>query len=180
MYNTEEITKQILSLGAARVCSIKTQQLCFDEKFRKSCESNVCGNFNAHYMCPPCTGTPQELIQKAKSYKEAVVFCITGGIKGFEDKEGMEAIQQQMQQLTDKVHDYAAAQNFDFTIAAAANCKKCIPCGFVTGKACPNKDKTYPSLSAYCIDVAKLAQSCNIQLDWSGNTMTYYAVLFLK
>lgn len=174
------ICKDIIALGADKAVCIDVADIVFNADFRKSCEENRCGNFGRNYTCPPYAGTAQELIDKVKSYKKAVVMVCTEKISGYDDKAGVQRADSRIAQIASLADDYAAENGFEYMVIGGSNCKKCTPCKAVTGEKCPEPNKAFVSLSAFCIDVAKLSESCGIDMVWDGTEVSYYSILLLK
>ena len=44
-----------------RAAVISAKDIPVDGSFRKFCEDNLCGKYNANYSCPPACGTVEEV-----------------------------------------------------------------------------------------------------------------------
>ncbi|MBR6518311.1 MAG: DUF2284 domain-containing protein [Oscillospiraceae bacterium] len=174
------ICKDIIALGADKAVSVGVSEFVFNAEFRKSCEENRCGNYGRNYTCPHHAGTADYLINRVKEYNKAVVMVCTEKISGYDDKAGMQLADSRIAQIASLADDYATQNSFDYMIIGGSNCKKCTPCKAVTGEKCPDPNKAFVSLSAFCIDVAKLSESCGIDMVWDGTEVSYYSILLLK
>ena len=67
-----EIIKLAEEMGFT-VAYIDTVDVVQDPSFRKFCEDNLCGKYNANYACPPDCGTVDEVQQRLKAGKRALV-----------------------------------------------------------------------------------------------------------
>ena len=47
-----------------RVALIPAKEIPLDGSFRKFCEDNLCGKYNANYSCPPACGTVEEVRER--------------------------------------------------------------------------------------------------------------------
>ena len=47
-----------------RVALIPAKEIPLDGSFRKFCEGNLCGKYNANYSCPPACGTVEEVRER--------------------------------------------------------------------------------------------------------------------
>lgn len=180
MKNYSKICKDIISLGADKVCCTDVSEIVFNRDFRKSCEENLCGNYGKNYTCPPYAGTAEELIAKVKGYSKAFVIVCTEKIKGYNDTAGIQLADKRIAEAAQLACEYAQNNNFDYMVISGSNCKKCTPCRAVTGQECPHPDKAFISLSAFCIDIAKLAENCGIKMVWDGSEVSYFAMLLIK
>lgn len=52
---------------------IDTDEIVFDEGFRRYCEENLCGQYQNNYTCPPDCGTPDQMRRKVLGYSKALV-----------------------------------------------------------------------------------------------------------
>ncbi|MBE6877784.1 MAG: DUF2284 domain-containing protein [Ruminococcaceae bacterium] len=180
MMDIESICTDIVKLGASRAEYINTSEIVFNTDFRKSCEENKCGNYGKNYTCPPYAGTAQQLIEKVKSYSKAAVIVCTEKISGYDDVQGMQLANDRIAHIAQLADEYAQQKELDYMIIGGSNCKKCSPCRMVLGEKCPQPQKAFISLSAFCIDIAKLSESCNIQMVWDGSEISYFAMLLIR
>ena len=56
----QEILKQAKEMGFSAAI-IDTKDVVQEPSFRKFCEDNLCGKYNANYSCPPDCGTVEEV-----------------------------------------------------------------------------------------------------------------------
>ena len=47
---------------------VDTKDVVQDPSFRKFCEDNLCGKYNANYSCPPDCGTVEEVQARHRPY----------------------------------------------------------------------------------------------------------------
>lgn len=175
-----KICNDIIALGADKAVSIDVTDIVFNTDFRKSCKENKCGNYGRNYTCPPYAGTAEELIAKVKSYTKGIVIVCTEKISGYDDMYGLQLADKRIADTALLADEYAIKNGFDHLVIGGSNCKKCNPCRAVTGEKCPLPQKAFISLSAYCIDTAKLSESCGINMVWDGTEVSYFAMLLIK
>ena len=180
MLDCVKICSDIEALGADKVCCTDVANIVFNTGFRKSCEENRCGNYGRNYTCPPYCGTAEELIGKVKSFSKAFVIVCTEKIDGYEDKKGIELADKRISEVTFLADDYAKENVYEYMMIGGSNCKRCTPCRAVAGEECPYPDKAFVSLSAFCVDIAKLTESCGIRMVWDGSEVSYYSMLLIK
>ena len=145
---------------------IDTADVVQDPSFRKFCEDNLCGKYNANYACPPDCGTVDEVQQRLKAGKRALVLQSIWDIGSYDNKDGI--------QKSKKTHN-AAILRFTETLRQAGHkgfclgyggCPLCDPCKRVTNEPCVHPEQKISCMSAYCIDVAKLAEKCSLEFAW--------------
>ena len=70
-----------------RAAVIPAKEIPVDGSFRKFCEDNLCGKYNANYSCPPACGTVEEVHLRLFAQDKALVVEIIWDVNGFDDKE---------------------------------------------------------------------------------------------
>ena len=161
--------KDILALAKEmgfRAAFVDTAAVVQEPSFRKFCEDNLCGKYNANYSCPPDCGSVEEVQQRLKTGKRALVLQTQWEIGSYENKETVLA--------SKKTHNAAILRFTDTLRKAGANgfclgyggCPLCAPCKRIENQPCAHPDKKISCMSAYCIDVAKLADSCGLEFAW--------------
>ena len=68
---------------------IDTDKIIQDPSFRKFCEENLCGKYNANYACPPDCGTVEEVQARLASGKRALVLQTIWDIGSYENKQAV-------------------------------------------------------------------------------------------
>ena len=147
-----------------------------DPSFRKFCEDNLCGNYNANYSCPPDCGSVEAVQARLKSGKRALVLQSVWDVGSWDNKDAV---------LRSKQANNAALLRFMDALRQAGHsgfglgyggCSLCTPCKRVTNEPCAHPDKKLSCMSAYCIDVAKLAQTCSLQFDWTPDKLFLFGM----
>jgi len=153
------------------------QEIPVDGKYRKFCEDNLCGKYNANYACPPACGSVEALHEKLLAEEMVLVVQSVWEIQGYEDKPAMEkakrahntAILHLMEQLQDMgITGFCAGYN---------GCPLCDPCKQTEGKPCSFPQKRISCMSAYCIDVGLLAQKCGMSFAWSSDKLHLFGMI---
>lgn len=161
--------KQIFELAEEsgfRVAMIPTNEIVQDPSFRKFCEDNLCGKYNANYSCPPDCGTVAEVQERLKAGKRALVLQTIWEIGSYDNKEGIQKSKKAhnvaILHFTEKLRQ-AGVQGF---CLGYGGCPLCDPCKRVTNEPCAHPEQKISCMSAYCIDVAKLAEKCGLEFAW--------------
>lgn len=176
----EAFQNEILKMGAKNAAVIRVAEISFDTSFRSMCASNVCGNYGKSYMCPPDVGEIEALIEKAKTYRYAIVYQTVGMLEDSYDFEGMMEAGERHNALSRKVRDLFDQNGFENALhLGAGGCRLCPVCGKKTGEPCRFPDRAMSSLEAYGVNVSVLAAQCNMRYINGTNTVTYFgATLF--
>jgi len=158
MIKINEIIAHAIELGFKKAAVISTKQLVYIPEYRKYCEENVCGNYNLLPVCPPNCGTTEEMYQRLLKYTKVLVLQ-TEMIPEKWEKAYYLAGKKQHNKLTDKLLELIA---FDDYLVMSAGPWKNASC-----------------MSAYSIDAAKMAESCNMSCwEQDGKLRFFSSVLF--
>ncbi len=164
--------------GFEKAAEISTDDLVFVPEYRKFCEENACGNYNKNYACPPYSGTPKEMKQRVLAYRRCIVFQSKTPVKDAFDDAEMKKLKRKHTQMTLQAMKELKTDGMDmdgFPIMCGP-CNFCEECMMPSGKPCVKESMRFSCLSAYCIDVGKLAESCNMEIQWSGNEVYYFSI----
>lgn len=148
-----------------------------DPKFRQFCEQNLCGKYGANYSCPPDCGTVEELHQNILAEEKALVVSTIWDIESFDDKTAI--------QHAKKTHNAAVLRLMENVRKAGCagfctgynGCPLCAPCKRKENLPCAHPDKRISCMSAYCIDVAKLAARCNLEFGWVAGKLFLFGMI---
>ena len=160
-----EIIKLAEEMGFS-AAYIDTADVVQDPSFRKFCEDNLCGKYNANYACPPDCGTVEEVQQRLKSGNRALVLQSIWDIGSYDNKDEI--------QKSKKAHN-ATILRFTEALRQTGHkgfclgyggCPLCEPCKRVSNEPCAHPEQKISCMSAYCIDVAKLAEKCRLEFAW--------------
>ena len=173
----EQIAK---ALGAYKAGIIPVARLPFEPAFRKLCEQNSCGKYGTCWMCPPYVGSIEDLIAKAKTYQNALVYQIVSPLEDSYDFDGMMAATRQMNQLGQRLRDrLAPVLDGNPLYLGAGSCQLCQRCAVLDRQPCRFPQRAMPPLESYGIHVSQLAPLCGMNYINGANTVTYFgAVLF--
>lgn len=146
-------------LGFSRCAVVETAAIPFEPSFRRYCEDNVCGKYGANYTCPPDCGTAEEMRLRVQAYRHALVLQSRWEIDGCSGSQ-VKAAKAAHNRWTRELIDRAGGVGL---MAGASGCDLCAPCLRAADEACRFPALRFSCLSAYCIDVAKLAHQCGME-----------------
>ena len=187
---TDEMTKEseilnmlrqkVLSLGAFRAEIVQVKDISMDASFRKLCEANVCGNYGQNYTCPPDAGDIHELMERIRTYDQALVYQTVGELEDSYDFEGMMEVAARHKELIQNLWDVTDKMHVeDILHLGAGGCNLCSVCGKRTGTPCPHPDRALASLETYGINVSLLARQAGMRYINGQNTVTYFGAVFV-
>jgi len=180
MGSDDFLVKTCIEAGAFKAYVISTDSIPFDENLRSYCEANICGNYGKNYACPPAVGDRKELIEKARSYKKAIVFQTVTQIKDSFDFEGMKEAAFRHSKISDVISKEITKKFDDYLQLTAGECTICETCAIEDDKPCRFPDKAISSLEAYCMHVSTLAERCNMKYINGKNTVTYFGTFLFN
>lgn len=170
----KEILELVSDSGFTKVALIDTADIVFYAPYRKACEANYCGNYNCSHSCPPQCGSPEEMEAKVMSHKKALVMQL---VAEFKDSGDYMASRDAHSKLAVKLIEKLNANGVTGGLrVGSSGCDLCEECAFKCGKPCIYPDKMYSCLSAYCIDVQKLAEKCGMSFGWSKDEISFYGM----
>ena len=168
------------SVGFDGVAVVNTNQIPFDTTLVKYCQENLCGRYGVNYSCPPHCGTPQQMQQKVLANNFAVVVQSVFDNVNFANKSAVEDCKKLHNNRLMQLNAFAKAQGYGCFVIGATGCETCNPCKVTQGQLCPQAGQVFSCTSAYCIDVAKLLQVCNLAYEWCEGKLFLCGLLIVQ
>ncbi|KXX71138.1 DUF2284 domain-containing protein [Flammeovirga sp. SJP92] len=180
MLKENEMIEVCLTKGAFKAHMIEVSRITFDEKLRKYCEVNHCGQFGKNYACPPLVGEIEETITEAKSYQKALVYQTVNDVPEAYDKAEMIKAMKAHGNVSNKISKEINLHYEKHLDLRAGPCTVCKECSVVHNEPCKYPEKKRASLEAYCINVSFLAKECEMEYVNGKNTVTFFGAFLLK
>ena len=152
--------------------------LVFSGELIKSCETNICGNYNSSWTCPPASGTMEVQREKILAYKNAFVFTTKHDLEDSFDYEGMTTGKELHTVLTLDLKDRLGG---NFPVYGAGSCLLCKDengkprCAFP--RPCLFPGKKTGSIEAAGINVTELSKAAGIVYNNGPNTVTFFSMV---
>ena len=156
---------------------VSAKDIPVDGSFRKFCEDNLCGKYNANYSCPPGCGTPEEVRQRLHSAEKALVVQRIHEIGSYENKEAILKSKKDLNLAILRMTEDLRQKGTDCFCLGYGGCPLCDPCKQVAGEPCAFPEKRISCMSAYCIDVGKLAGRCGLEFAWSQEKLFLFGMI---
>ena len=160
-----------------RAAIIPADDVPVDGSFRKFCEDNLCGKYNANYSCPPSCGTVEQVHQRLFAEEKALVLQTIHEIGSYENKpailESKKNLNIAVLHLTEKLRRLGLS----CFCLGYGGCPLCNPCKQVEGEPCAFPEKRISCMSAYCIDVGKLANKCGLEFAWVPEKLFLFGMI---
>ena len=145
---------------------LSAKDIPVDGSYRKFCEDNLCGKYDANYSCPPACGTVDEVHGRLFAYDKALVLQTIHDIGSYENKEEILKSKKNLNLAILDLTDTLRKAGVECFCLGYGGCPICNPCKQVEGEPCAFPNKKISCMSAYCIDVAKLAEKCGLEFAW--------------
>ena len=172
----EELIAFALEQGFSAAEIIDTEKIVFDPSFRPYCAENLCGQYGANYSCPPDCGTPEEMKQKILSHKKGLVLQSIWEISDYTDAPAIKKAKGAHNRAGLRVTEWARAHDCPGFLVGASGCALCAPCAIREGLPCRFPELRYSCMSAYCIFVRKLAESCGMEYDCGPGLLAFFGM----
>jgi predicted metal-binding protein len=143
--------------------------LVFSPALLESCKTNVCGNYNRSWVCPPACESIEEQKKKIFSYQNLLVFTTMHALEDSFDYEGMTEGRKLHTLLTLELR-----KTLNAPVYGAGNCPICKICAFPS--PCVNPEEKIGSIEAAGIDVSRLSKAASINYNNGQNTVTFFSI----
>lgn len=172
----EDILKIAKEQGFDNACLIDTKEIVFDYSFRPYCEENLCGQYENNYSCPSYCGTPEEMEKKILKYKNALVLQMFWEFPDLSDNKAFKRSKKVQNEATINVIRKLREAGHNGVMIGSSGCNLCEPCMAQFGMPCKYPDDRFSCMSAYCIYVKKLADSCNMKYDYENGVLPFFSM----
>ncbi|MBQ1234622.1 MAG: DUF2284 domain-containing protein, partial [Oscillospiraceae bacterium] len=164
-----------LSFVDAAVIDVK--EIRFESEFRMYCEQNLCGKYGANYTCPPHCGSAEEMRERVMRHQHALVLrSLHQGVK-YSDNAAVRGAQ--VKHNNDMLTLVKELKNGGFAplMAGASDCTLCEKCLWDQNTSCSREEDRFSCMSAYCINVADLAQKCGIDYTYNEGVLSLFGMI---
>ena len=165
--------EQALAAGFANAAVMDTKDLVFVLSFRPLCEENLCGKYGVNYACPPDCGTVEEMRERVLKWPRALVLQTMWDIDDPLDDAQTKPAKGEHNKMTRKLIDALARPGL---MVGAGGCSLCNPCAITTGEPCRFPDQRYSCMSAYCVFVQEMAESCGMEYDCGPGVVAFFSM----
>ena len=179
MIQEEELLREAEKAGFDHYKILSARKVQFDHSLRKYCEVNYCGNYGKNYSCPPACGTPEEMEEKAGRFKNVLVLQTITPVQDITDEQETRVIKHRHNQMTWGLIESLSGKLQDFLPAMAGPCQLCEKCEKGEEQPCRFPNRVASCLSAYCIQVDKLAEACDMPY-WCQGEVAFFSLLFFS
>ncbi|MDR2701873.1 MAG: DUF2284 domain-containing protein [Spirochaetaceae bacterium] len=171
----QEVFEQAVKGRAFEYAVIPTAAIHFTPELLKACQSNVCGNYNKCWTCPPAIGQPEDQKKKITAFSSAFVFTTKASLEDSFDYEGMMKAKERHDGLSAQMHEKFGKTN---PVYGAGGCTVCKTCAYP--QPCRFPEKAYSSIEAAGINVSELSRAAGLRYNNGENTITYFSMILFN
>lgn len=176
MMTYDEMVRCAVEAGFANAAVTDTENIVFDPMFRPYCEENLCSQYGVNYSCPPDCGSPEEMKQRILAHKKALVLQSIWQVADYGDMPAIKHAKKQHNAAELQVVRQLRQAGHEGLIVGASGCALCSPCALAEGAPCKFPDLRYSCMSAYCVFVKKLADTCGMEYDYGEGLLALFGM----
>jgi len=159
MKNYIEIAKQ---LGFSDAAFMNVSDLVVVPEYRKYCEENLCGCYGVLEACPPKSGTVEEMVNRMKAYKKALILQTEVTPADMNDAMEHKKAKREHNMLTEQMMEYMYQDGIHDILMMGAGPWKTSSC-----------------MSAYCVDAQKMADAAHMKCWANDGKARYFSLLLI-
>ena len=148
------------ALGFTDAALMPVRELVIVPEYRVFCEENLCGNYDVLPVCPPMSGTVEEMTANMRRYRTALVLTIETTPNCHTDKAEQKAAKRAQNILTEQLMDQMRADGQTDLLMMGAGPWKTASC-----------------MSAYCVDAQKMADAVHMKCWENDGKIRYFSLI---
>lgn len=174
----ERVKQKALEYGFTEAAVMDAKDLVFIPEYRMFCEENRCGNYGRNYACPPYCGTVEQMKEKTQKYRYVLV--LETSIQVDDALDGSETTPLKKDH-TGRSRAFIREMKQEGLLGEglsimAGPCDVCKECMMPYQKPCPHPEQRASCLSAYSIDVGKLAEAAGMSFSWDMDQVSFFSM----
>ncbi|MCL2174604.1 MAG: DUF2284 domain-containing protein [Treponema sp.] len=182
--STVDPQKLLVEISAALGVSVRewaviqSDKIVFSPELLDYCKTNVCGNYNKSWSCPPACESINKQKEKILSFKNVLIFTTVRELEDTFDYEGMEEGRRLHNLLTIEIQNRLDG----VPVYGAGGCPVCEGKNGENKNACayPNPclfpEKRIGTIEAAGIDVTALSKTAKITYNNGQNSVTFFSL----
>jgi predicted metal-binding protein len=178
---SKKVRNAIRELGIQVCVDIPASHLKPEHRIRELCHENKCGNYGAHYMCPPHIGTIDEIAQRIRRFTFGFILQYTKPLDVRNDPEGVTRSKVEFHRRILKLEkDLEKGGISDVWGLMGGDCALCRPCKAVSAEPCPYPDQARTSLEALGVDVLALLDTLGLDSRFHSHRITWTGCILYR
>ena len=114
--------------------------------------------------------------QRVLAHKHGLVLQTIWEISDYTDKKAIKHAKQSHNAAGIRLMKEFRKNGIPGFLVGASGCALCSPCALKNGQPCTYPDLRYSCMSAYCIFVRKLAESCGMEYDCGEGLLAFFGM----
>lgn len=148
------------ALGLTDAALMDVKELVIVPEYRQFCEENLCGNYGVLPVCPPESGTVEEMTARVRRYQTALVLTSEVTPVCYTDTAEQKAAKRRQNLLTEQLMDEMRADGLHDLLMMGAG---------------PWKDAS--CMSAYCVNAQKMAEHVGMKCWENDGKIRYFSLI---
>lgn len=148
------------ALGLTDAALMDVKELVIVPEYRQFCEENLCGNYGVLPVCPPESGTVEEMTARVRRYQTALVLTSEVTPVCYTDTTEQKAAKRRQNLLTKQLMDEMLADGLHDLLMMGAG---------------PWKDAS--CMSAYCVNAQKMAEHVGMKCWENDGKIRYFSLI---
>ena len=174
------LKKLSTKLGIDEFIEFDPSLLIPEERIRKYCYENICGNYGKHYMCPPLIGTVEEIKSKLNLYNKAILVRYSEEVDVKNDRKKVKRSKIDFHKIILELENFLSQGGIESWGLVGGSCSFCIECKAITNRPCKHPHKARPSLESLGIDVQKLLDNFGLDNKFYPDKIVWTGCILLK
>ena len=168
------VNEYVEKLGIDVCVVINPAVLVPEERIRKYCEENKCGNYGRNYTCPPNAGSLDKIREGLERYSHGYLFQYSRELDLKKDWKKLIKSKDKFHRIILKIEDYLKKQGIeDVWGLIGGNCGLCDTCAIREDKPCRHPEIARMSLEAIGIDVVGLLNTLGLDSKFHQDRITW-------
>ena len=148
------------SSGFTDAALLPVQELVVVPEYRQFCEQNLCGNYNVLPVCPPMSGTVEEMTAAMRKYRTALVLTTVVTPVNYMDTAEQRSAKKRQNLMTEQLMEAMRADGLVDLLMMGAGPWKNASC-----------------MSAYCVDAQKMADAVHMKCWENDGKIRYFSLI---
>ena len=148
------------ALGFSDAAFMDVADLVIVPEYRQFCEENRCGNYGVLPVCPPESGTVEEMTATVRRYKTALVLTMVITPVSYTDTAEQKAAKRHQNELTEQLMAAMRADGLTDLLMMGAGPWKNASC-----------------MSAYCVNAQKMADHVHMKCWENDGKIRYFSLI---
>jgi predicted metal-binding protein len=178
---SKKVRNTARELGIQVCMDIPISHVRPEHRIREFCHKNRCGNYGAHYMCPPHVGTVGELAQRIRRYSNAFLLQYAKSMDVVGDPLAVTRSKVEFHQRILQLEEVLKKSRItELWCLIGGDCALCEPCKAANAEPCQYPDRARTSLEAIGVDVMALLDELGLDSTFRADRITWTGCILFR